>query len=310
MIASTLLLLCTGGVSIVLPAEASSTGLEISVEEIATVKGDDAAEVERVRAASLGYAPAPGFHRTLRADLLTAALRQSMPDIQVTVEGAPRCRVTCTTTTIPGARITAEASQAVRAALTGMDAEATPVMDLADLVLPKGDEEPRLRAAYSLERVFPGKVQVPVEVWLGGRLYRTVQVQFEVTVWQRQAVLKQAIPAGTNLVPGMFKVVRTQVNTGGGLQHLGLEELAGSVANRAMAAGASVTERDVKRVTLVKRGDLVQVAVRSGGVTVKDVGQAQSNGRMGERVRVQLRSSGIELLAVVRGPKLLEVKIK
>lgn len=71
-----------------------------------------------------------------------------------------------------------------------------------------------------------------------------------------------------------------------------------------------MTERDVKRVTLVKRGDLVQVAVRSGGVTVKDVGQAQSNGRMGERVRVQLRSSGIELLAVVRGPKLLEVKIK
>ena len=49
---------------------------------------------------------------------------------------------------------------------------------------------------------------------------------------------------------------------------------------------------------------------QQSGVTVKDVGQAQSNGRMGERVRVQLRSSGVELLAVVRGPKLLEVKIK
>lgn len=310
MITTTLLLLCAGGVSIVLPPAATSSGMEISVDEIAQVEGEDADEVERVRAASLGYAPAPGYHRYLRADLLKASLRQSLPDIEITVKGAPRCLVTSATTTVPGMRLTAEASQALRAALTGMDAEARPLMDLPDLVLPASDAEPQLRTSFRVDRVFPGKIQVPVEVWIGERIYRTVQVRFEVTVWKRQAVLKQAIPAGTELSPGMFKVVRTKVKSGSGLQALELHEIPGSVANRAMAAGASLGERDVKRMTLVRRGDLVQVAVKNRGVTVKDVGQAQSNGRMGERVRVQLRSSGVELLAVVRGPKLLEVKIK
>ena len=310
MITTTLFLLCAGGVSIALPSEATSSGMEISVNEIATVEGDDAAEVERVRAASLGYAPAPGYHRILRADLLKASLRQSLPDIEVTITGAPRCRVTSATTTVLGTRVTAEASQALRAALTGMDAEARPTMDLPDLVLPASDDEPRLRTSFRIDRVFPGKVQVPVEVWIGDRLYRTIQVRFEVTVWKRQAVLKQAVPAGTELTPGMFKVIRAQVTSGSGLQSLELDEIPGSVANRAMAAGATLSERDVKRITLVRRGDLVQVAVKNRGVTVKDVGEAQSNGRMGERVRVQLRSSGVELLAVVRGPKLLEVRIK
>ncbi len=310
MITTTLLLICAGGVSIVLPSEATSSGMEISVSEVARVEGDDAAEVERVRAASLGYAPAPGYHRFLRADLLKASLRQSLPDVEITVTGAPRCRVTSATTTVPGTRVTAEASQALRAALTGMDAEARPTMDLPDLVLPASDDEPRLRTSFRIDRVFPGKVQVPVEVWIGDRLYRTIQVRFEVTVWKRQAVLRQAVPAGTELTPGMFKVIRAQVTSGSGLQSLELDEIPGSVANRAMAAGAALSERDVKRMTLVRRGDLVQVAVKNRGVTVKDVGQAQSNGRMGERVRVQLRSSGVELLAVVRGPKLLEVRIK
>lgn len=310
MIASTLLLLCTGGVSIVLPAEATSSGLEISVEEIARVVGDDAAEVERVREASLGYAPAPGYHRTLRADLLKASLRQSLPDIQVTVQGAPRCRVVTATTTIPGTRVLAEAHKAIREALTGMDAEARPLMDLSDVVVPSSDKEPSLRAAYRLTRLFPGALEVPVEIWLGDRLYRTVQARFEVTIWQRQAVLKQAVPAGAELLPGMFKVVRRRVSSGAGLQCLELNQVTGSVANRGLPAGSPVSERDVKRMTLVRSGDLVQVAVKSGAVTVKDVGQAQSSGCMGERVRVVLRSSGIELLAVVRGPKILEVKIK
>ncbi|MGD2016505.1 MAG: flagellar basal body P-ring formation chaperone FlgA [Planctomycetota bacterium] len=310
MIATTLLLLCGSGVTVVLPAEAQSTGLEISVDEIAQVQGDDQDVVARIREASLGYAPAPGYHRTLRADLLHAALRRSFPEVDLTFAGSPRCVVSCATTTIDGATITAEASKALRASLAGADAEARPILDLPDLIVPAASSAPRLVVSHRPDLLFPGTQEVPVEIWIGERLYRTVRVRFTVTIWQRQAVLKQAVPAGTQLIPAMFKVVRTPVTTGGGLQTLELPELSGAVANRALAGGSPVQERDVKRVTLVKRGDLVQVVVRSGGVVVKDVGEAQSNGRMGERVRVVLRSSGRELLAVVRGAKSLEVKLK
>ncbi len=47
-----------------------------------------------------------------------------------------------------------------------------------------------------------------------------------------------------------------------------------------------------------------------GSVKVTDVGLAMADGRMGERVRVQLRSTGRELIAQINGPRTAVVKIQ
>ncbi|MEM9382037.1 MAG: hypothetical protein AAGB93_18925, partial [Planctomycetota bacterium] len=248
MIACTLTLLCAGGVSVVLPAKATSTGLEISVAEVAAkVEGDDAALVASVRSASLGYAPAPGFHRTLRADLVQASLRRSLPGVDVTVIGAPRCRVTPATVVVSGESIRAAASKAMRAALVGLDAEATPEGPVAPLEVPRSDVPPRIEVPLDLRSVFPGVHSVPVEIWIGDKLYRSVHVGYQVSVWQRRAVLKRAVNVGEALTPGMFEERRIPVADGAALRALGRPQIAGAGAPRAWPAGSTGVARDVHR---------------------------------------------------------------
>lgn len=297
-------------VRVELPAAAHSTGLEIAVGDIATVTCADDALATRVRAASLGYAPAPGFSRTLRGDLVSSALRQAMPSVRVRVVGADRCRVTPKVTTIKGTALRAEAAVAMRAAIASLDAEARPAGDVPDLQLPAGEGEPRLVARASRGELFPGKRNVAVEVWIGERLYRTVQIPFELAVWERTAVLRRAINPREPLHAGLFEVKRVPLRDSRSTQALGLDQLAGAIAMKAMPAGAILTEHDVHREVVIRRGDQVTVTVINGAVRVTDVGVAKADGRMGERLRVELRSSGKELIAVVKGGRQVEVIIQ
>ncbi|MEM6675321.1 MAG: flagellar basal body P-ring formation chaperone FlgA [Planctomycetota bacterium] len=310
MLLATLTLLAAGDVTVELPSNATAVGLEISVAEICEVKGADAETIARVGRASLGYAPAPGYHRTLRAGLVEASLRQSLPGIDITVTGAPRCRVVSATETVGGERIRAEATKAVRASLIGLDAEAKPEGSFPDLEVPHGEGAVEIRVPLDSTRVVPGLRTVPVEVWVGGNLYRTLHTTFRVSVWKRTAVLRRAVHPGEELHPGLFEEKRTPVGDAGGLHALRRDELIGAIALEPLAAGAAVFESDVRREVVVHRGDPVTVRIVRGPVSVTDVGVAAADGRMGERVAVVLRSTGRELVAVVRGRQTLEVKIR
>ena len=75
----TTLLLLTLGVRVELPSEARVRGTELSVGSVAAVSGADAREVERVRAVSLGYAPAPGYSRLLQAQRILRDIQSQAP---------------------------------------------------------------------------------------------------------------------------------------------------------------------------------------------------------------------------------------
>ncbi|MEC8493445.1 MAG: flagellar basal body P-ring formation chaperone FlgA [Planctomycetota bacterium] len=298
-------------VTVTLPSAATVGGLEIHVAEVATaVTGADEEIVARIRGASLGYAPAPGYSRVLRADLVSASLRAALPGVRVTVAGAPRCRVTPTVITVAGADLQAAAAAAVRRTLVGQDAEARPAGEIADVLVPGGDVEPRIVVGELPRIVQAGRATVPVQVWFGDRLYRSVPVPFQVSIWRRQAVLRRAINVGDSLHAGLFEVKRVEVSDALGMQALGMDQLAGAVALRPMAAGAAVIERDVHREVIAHKGDHATVQLTHGSVRVTDLCVILADGRMGERVAVRLRSTGRELVGVVRGPQHIEVKIK
>ena len=56
----------------------------------------------------------------------------------------------------------------------------------------------------------------------------------------------------------------------------------------AKRAGAIVTDRDVQRAQLVKRGDVVQILVKKGAITARSTAIAAQDGFLGDRVRVEL----------------------
>ena len=257
-----------------------------------------------------GTHPAPGYHRTLRADLVEATLEGAFPGVDIDVTGAKNCRVAPVVEIVAGARLVEVAAGAMRGALRGLDAEAKPEGEVKDFEISKGQAKPRLVPKVTDASILPGLRSVPVEVWVDERLYRTVHVEFRISVWQRRAVLKRAVAPGEALHAGLFENKRVPLTESADLQALGREELGGAVALKALAAGSFVTESDVHREVVLRRGDTVTVRVKKGTVQATDVGVVMEDGRLGDRVRVILQSTAKELYGTVRGKRTVEVTIR
>ena len=75
--------------------------------------------------------------------------------------------------------------------------------------------------------------------------------------------------------------------------------LIGREAARALPEGQALSEQDVKRTLLVKRGDTVTVYSRSGSVTIKTVARARDEGGYGDQITLRTLDNNNTIVAKV-----------
>lgn len=303
-------LLLTTGVTVSLPETVEVKGTELTVGVIAQVSGEDAALVARVEAVSLGYAPAPGFSRLLNQQHVASDLRRLMPSVEFKLAGAPRCRVTPVVVTVSATQVLEEAGATMRAAFAGADTRITSGGVLRDVVVPAARETFELRASLRERVPRAGSWSVPVEVLVDGAVYRTIWTQWNVEVWERCHVLRRNVRAGQALSYEDFELARVPVGKGRRSNALELEAFGDATALRALAKGEVITERDVKRTVVIKRGDTIGLQVRRGNVTVRTLAVALRDACVGDRLPVRLEKTGKEFMAVVTGPESVELRLK
>lgn len=303
-------LLLSTGVTVSLPETIEVKGTELTVGSIAQVTGQDAALVARVEAASLGYAPAPGYSRLLDGQRVAADLRQLMPSVQFQVTGAPRCRVTPEVVTLTAARLLQEADSALRGALEGEDVRITTSAQLADLQVPAPQEAMELRARLRDGAPRAGAWSVPVEILVDGEVYRTVWTRWEVELWERRHVLRHSVRAGQNLSSADFELVRVPVGSRSAHQALAPAALGDATARRALAKGAVVTDRDVERRVVIARGETIYLEVLRGRLRVRCLATALRDAHVGDHLPVRIQTSGKEFTALVTGPDSVELRLK
>lgn len=301
------------GLTVELPAAVAVEGLELTLGSIATVTGDDAELVERARATRLGYAPAPGYRRVLDGRRLAADLERSLGVTTIELAGAQRCVVTPRTTTVSGGDIANEAVAVLAAAFEGTEARITAAGTVSDLEVPAALTEVVLEAELfpdgSSRELGAGSWTVPVRVVVDGETYRTVFTPWTVELWQSRQVLRRAVRAGESLSPDDFEIRRVPVGTGPESHAIDPGTLGQAVARRDLPAGSLVTERDVQRTVVLRKGDLVSLEIARGGVVVRALATALVDGRVGDRVRVRCDKTQKELVAVVRSRELVELRI-
>ena len=166
----------------------------------------------------------------------------------------------------------------------------------------------------------------------------TVRVRCKKPTWQLyvQVSLPQShsrvMPAGANsnapIKPGMTRqvwVVEQHISVGSpiGKQQLKLMNMdAASVgpaaldaqhdinfveAVRELPAGSIVRQHDLRPLVLVKRGQIVQIAIGKGqGFMIAAKVEALQDGRFGEQIKLKNPESGRTLMGVVRGPGSVE----
>jgi flagella basal body P-ring formation protein FlgA len=86
------------------------------------------------------------------------------------------------------------------------------------------------------------------------------------------------------------------------------EKLIGQMPRRAIAAMRPVTAADIEAPALVKRGELVTVALQNGALNLTLQGKALQNGSEGDIVRIVNTASNRMLEGVVTGPQTVTIK--
>jgi len=292
-------LLLAGGVHVTLHPEATVRGTEIVLAQVATIEGDDAAEVERVRGLKLGYAPAPGYSRTLAAPRVSADVARLVPGIAIDMKGALACRVMPQVERVGAAAIEASARAEIARVLKGVEHELALNTNLADLEVPAGNAPVEVRALAGDTALRAGPVNVAVRISVDGQLYRTVWINWRLSVWEEANVLRRDVAAGETITLDMLERKRVLGSGAAGEVTLAAGLAMGSTARRSLAAGHVLRESDVLRSVIVKRGDTLFLEVRRGNVHARMPAIAEQDAHPGERIKVTLTDSKRTLAATV-----------
>lgn len=293
------LALFLGGVTITLNPDATVRGTEIQLAQVATVDGNDPDEVARVRSLKLGYAPAPGYTRTLSAGRLQADVQRLVYGVTVTMKGQGSCRVSPAVDHVSVATIEEAARREVARMLPGREFELTLNVPITALDVPAGNQSLDVRSVLGDTILRPGPINVPVRINVDGTLYRTVWTNWRLSVWEEATVLKRPVALGEVITSDVLEKQRV-LSTGEGESAPLAAGLAwGATARRDLAKGQVLREIDVLREVVVKRGDTVFLEVRRGNVHARVAAVAEADAHPGDRIRVKIAESGRAMTATI-----------
>jgi flagella basal body P-ring formation protein FlgA len=301
IILSTLLL---SSVTVTLPTEAAVLGSEITLGEIAVITGAEPEELTRLQAFTLGYAPTPGYSRVLQDWKIQRQLSNEFTGVEFNLLGSRNCRVLPKVATVEAHAIEHTARTALGAMLSGQDIEVKLISELSDESVPQGLQGRELNAlpqsaSVASSQSVTGVWSMPVQILVDGTAYRTVWVDYNVTIFQVMPVLARSVLKGQPIQAGDIVMKRARLVEANSERILGVADLMGSIAKRSLSANTSLTARDVTRAMAFKRGETVAILVRKGAIRVETYGVALTDAFVGERAVVRLSESQKEITVQV-----------
>jgi flagella basal body P-ring formation protein FlgA len=269
-----------------------------------TIQARDLAEAVPAFAAlpaelSLGYAPAPGSTRILRAqDLREIASREGVvleQEDDVCFEWRLR---------VPSE----EEFRGAMAAAIGRQGVSIEIVETSRYPAPPGDLSFALSALRPPPRGDPDRAVLwKGYVEYGERRRFAVWARVRVAVDTTRVIAAKPIKAGETIERGQVEAQPCRCFPFGNDTAQTLEQVVGRVSRQPFQAGDLIATRSLDRPLDVNRGDLVKVEVRNGAAVIQAVGRAEARGRRGETILVRNEASGKNFHAKVAGPSRVEL---
>lgn len=317
--------LCAAGIAgeINLRQSAQVDHAVVRLGDVAEIYGLDEQAREKLLAMELLPAPAAGQSRKLTVREVQEAVARNMPELASwTFGGSSETTVRGSATTakrVQTAPRIASLSQVAQDAVRGK-------VELAMLNYVRerlGDNDWNIEAELSAEQLAALAQAKSMRV-TGGRYVDAERVQFRVEAgdadvaqaWKIAArvtlppmivVATRELARGETIAEQDVELVRAEPNN---LLHkplMSLDDVVGKETTRVVAAGQPIAEPGVRAVLLVRRGQVVTVYSRSGGVQIRITGRAKENGALGDLVPVEGITSRETFHARVSGPQEVEI---
>jgi flagella basal body P-ring formation protein FlgA len=156
-----------------------------------------------------------------------------------------------------------------------------------------------------LNRVTPLPIEwVDADGWTGRFLVRA-----SVTVQGQYAVAKRGLPAGTELRPDDLRFEQGPLPGAPERFAVSPPDVNGMELRGSLPAGRPLDRRLLVAAKTIKRGDLIQIRMRSGAVVLQTPAQAEESGSVGAQIRCRNLDSGRRIVARVVSQKIVEVSV-
>jgi flagella basal body P-ring formation protein FlgA len=282
---------------------------EVLLGQMAAISGALTEPMVKMRGIAIGRAPQAGQARTISRDYILLRLRQSGFDPDGIVIAAPESiTLVRRAVTISSSDIEMMVREYVMAnpPFSGADLTITAVRVPGDVVLPTGDVrheiqyQPQARPSGLLPvSIFFSSAGSPVK-----RVMATVSVVMmkDVPVTRHPIARYQMIQA-EDLMMQPMDVTGLPDNT-----VFAYEDIEGRRARRSIGPHRILRLDQIEFPPAVKRGDRVLIVAESAGLRITALGEVQTNGKIGERVKVVNLDSNKTLFARVIDARIVQVQ--
>lgn len=156
-----------------------------------------------------------------------------------------------------------------------------------------------------------GRGNVPVQILVNGRKFRTIFPRVDIKVYQQVLVAKRRLGRGEVVSAADVKLERQAIASNGlGAPLTSLGALLGAEATREIPSGTALSSAMFKIPPVVKSGRMVSVVLTSKDLTIITQAEAKSDGAVGQIVKVLNLESKREFTARVTGPDRVEIKLE
>lgn len=268
--------------------QATVAGPTIKLGDLADLSGNDPSRIAVLRAVNMGQAPAPGQTSYLTGDILLA--RITAAGVNPLAEGwtiPDKIAVTTLSQTVPRVIIEQKILKALSEKVPYPPEDVTQNIrsGLTDLQVPVG--------AYVINVKFPngvrfvGPTQATAEIWVDGRLVKTIYLVCDVQVMVQAFVVNKTVAPHRYITPADITVEKRS------LASLPVRALKDDTAiksywtRRTLQPGTVLTEDMLDIPPVIKRNGQVTITIDTGAVFITAVGLALQDGRPGDVIRVQ-----------------------
>jgi flagella basal body P-ring formation protein FlgA len=279
----------------------------VTLGSVAQMEGE-AALSGRLRAISLGYAPAFGAVREIGESQLRTAIAAAGVDSKLIRLSIPdRILVRRRGVRVPPEMIRKVVEDEFRRRfVTGNTELASFRCDVPeDISTAPG--EPDIRPVFASVTNPFGRISVPVELRVSGRIVRRFTVTVESEGTTLVLIAKRDLKPGERFAESDVALERKPVDRPLRNYYSAPDEIRGITPVRTVSATGILVRDDFILTVVIRNGDPVRVEARSAGLKVIISGEARASGRIGDRIAVKNLQSGAILQAVVADEGLVRI---
>ncbi len=154
----------------------------------------------------------------------------------------------------------------------------------------------------------PGLVGLDVTILRAEQQPEHVSVSVDASVTRAVVVARRGLNQGSIIKAGDVETAERTFSKRDDAGITDLSSVVGREVRSFVRAGDQLRARDLRDAPMVRRGDLVTLWTRRGGLVIKSAGRAAGSGSLGDLVPIRVEGSAEMIQGSVTGPKTVTVE--